>query len=244
MENPSQDKVVIIIPTYNEKENIRDIIPAVLEQNPRFEILIVDDSSPDGTGKIVQQLIPEFQGRLHLEVRTEKSGLGTAYIHGFNWALKHGYSYIFEMDADFSHPPKRLNALLEACENGAGISIGSRYISGGGVIDWPMDRVLMSKGASIYVQLVTGMPIKDPTAGFKCYRRETLEAIQLSEVRFIGYAFQIEMKYRAYKKGYNIVEVPILFRDREKGKSKMSMKIFKEAFFGVWKLRRLIKKAS
>ena len=239
MNTTQTERILIIIPTYNEKENISDIIPAVLEQNKDFHILIVDDSSPDGTADIVRKLIPHHEGRLHLEVSTEKSGLGTAYIHGFRWAIGQQYDYIFEMDADFSHPPHRLNALLDACRSGAGIAVGSRYVKGGQVVDWPIDRILISRGASFYVQAVTGMPVKDPTAGFKCYRKDTLEKIDLNSVQFVGYAFQIEMKYRAYKLGHKIQEVPITFKDREKGKSKMSMKIFKEAFFGVWKLRSI-----
>lgn len=206
-----------------------------------FHILIVDDSSPDGTAAIVKQLQTDFSGRLHLEERTGKLGLGTAYIHGFKWALSKGYEYIFEMDADFSHNPADLERLLAACEKqGAGLSVGSRYVPGGKVENWPWERRIMSKYASVYVRMVLGIKVQDTTAGFVCYHRNTLEQIELDKVRFMGYAFQIEMKYRAVKKGVKIIEVPITFKDRLLGVSKMSVKIFKEAFWGVIQMRRSI----
>lgn len=229
---------IVIIPTYNEKENIEPIIRAVLSQPAAFQILIVDDSSPDGTADIVRSLQPEFESRLHLEVRQGKQGLGTAYIHGFKWALAKGYEYIFEMDADFSHNPLDLERLLFACTNlGAQLSIGSRYVKGGNVENWPLERRAMSYFASVYVRLVLGISIRDTTAGFVCYHRSALEKIELDKVRFMGYAFQIEMKYRAIKKKVPIIEVPITFKDRVLGHSKMSVKIFQEAFWGVIKMR-------
>lgn len=232
------NKSIVIIPTYNEKENIVSIIKAVFSQKVVFDILIVDDSSPDGTADIVRTLQKEFEGRLHLEVRQGKQGLGTAYIHGFKWALAKGYEYIFEMDADFSHNPADLERLLFACTNmGAQLSIGSRYVKEGKVENWPMERRLMSYFASVYVRLVLGISIRDTTAGFVCYHRTALEKIEVDKVRFLGYAFQIEMKYRAIKRGVPIIEVPITFKDRELGQSKMSVKIFKEAFWGVIKMR-------
>ena len=229
--------MLIVIPTYNEIENIEAIIRAVFAQNEGFHILIVDDNSPDGTAKKVQELQGEYPNRLFLEVRTEKKGLGTAYIHGFKWALARNYEYIFEMDADFSHNPADLLRLYEACENGADVAIGSRYVKGVNVVNWPLARILLSYGASIYVRVITGMKIKDPTAGFVCYRRRVLEAIELDTVRFVGYAFQIEMKYRAYLKKFRIEEVPIIFTDRTKGKSKMNKSIIREAIFGVIAMR-------
>ncbi|MBS1777096.1 MAG: polyprenol monophosphomannose synthase [Bacteroidetes bacterium] len=230
------DKLVII-PTYNEKENIEKIIRKVCSLPGEFHVLIVDDGSPDGTAAIVKQLQPEFAGKLHLKERTGKQGLGTAYILGFCWAIEQGYEFIFEMDADFSHNPEDLLRLHQACEKGADVAVGSRYVRGGKVVNWPWDRIFISKGGALYTQLITWMPVKDPTAGFVCYRRSVLEKIPLSEVKFIGYAFQIEMKYRAWKLGFTIKEVPITFIDRTEGQSKMSKGIVKEAMYGVWKMR-------
>lgn len=225
---------LIIIPTYNELENIEAILRKILSISPSFHVLVVDDGSPDGTGDIVDSLCEEFHERLYLIRRTGKQGLGTAYLTGFRFALEMGYQYIFETDADFSHNPEDLPRLLDACEHGgADLAIGSRYCSGVNVVNWPMQRVLMSFFAGKYVQLVTGMPIKDPTAGFKCYRRSVLETIPLDKVKFLGYAFQIEMKFLTWKYGFRIQEVPIIFTDRTKGESKMSPRIFREAFFGV-----------
>ena len=229
---------LVIIPTYNEKENIARIVRKVFSLEKEFNILIVEDNSPDGTADIVKSLIPEFPGRLFIEERKGKLGLGTAYIHGFKWALKNGYPFIFEMDADFSHNPDDLIRLYDAAKNhGGDLVIGSRYIVGVNVVNWPMGRVLMSYGASVYVRFVTRMKIMDTTAGFKCYTRKVLEAIDLDKVRFTGYAFQIEMKYTAWKLGFKIVEVPIIFTDRTLGESKMSKGIFKEAVLGVISLR-------
>ena len=235
---------LVIIPTYNEIENIEAIIKAVFELDKAFHVLIVDDNSPDGTAAKVSELQKEFSDRLFLEVRKEKSGLGTAYIHGFKWAIAKKYDYIFEMDAAFSHRPSDLLRLYRACVNGADVVVGSRYKRGVNVVNWPLHRILLSYGASFYVKLITGMRVHDPTAGFVCYRRKVLEDIDLDSVRFIGYAFQIEMKFRAYKKKYNIEEVSIIFTDREKGKSKMSSNIVWEAVFGVisMKVRSLFKK--
>jgi dolichol-phosphate mannosyltransferase len=202
-----------------------------------FELLIVDDGSPDGTAAKVKELQTEFPNKLHIEERKGKLGLGTAYIHGFKWALTRGYDFIFEMDCDFSHNPADLVRLLEACESNADLAVGSRYCKGGKISNWPMGRILMSYFASVYVRMVLWIPVKDTTAGFKCYRRKVLETIDLDAIRFMGYAFQIEMKYRAYKKGFKIVEVPIMFTDRILGVSKMSTKIFKEAFLGVVQMR-------
>lgn len=227
---------LVIIPTYNEIENIEKMVRKVFSLPRPFELLIVDDGSPDGTAQKVKELQQEFKG-LHIEERKGKLGLGTAYIHGFKWALARGYDYIFEMDCDFSHNPDDLVRLLEACEKGADVAVGSRYCKGGKVSNWPIGRILMSYFASVYVRLVLWLPVKDTTAGFKCYRRRVLEAIDLDDIRFMGYAFQIEMKYTAYKKGFKIVEVPILFIDRVEGVSKMSSKIFKEAFLGVLQMR-------
>lgn len=231
---------VVIIPTYNEKENIENIIRAVLGlQEHDFHILIIDDGSPDGTAAIVKKLMAgEFKNELHLVERRGKLGLGTAYIAGFKWAVEHDYDYIFEMDADFSHDPKDLPRLYNACAaEGYDVAIGSRYVSGVNVVNWPMGRVLMSYYASKYVRMVTGVPIHDTTAGFKCYRRKVLETIDLDSIRFKGYAFQIEMKFTAYKLGFKIKEVPVIFVNRQLGTSKMSGGIFGEALFGVMRLR-------
>lgn len=229
---------IVIIPTYNEIENIEGIIRAVFSLHKTFHILIVDDNSPDKTANKVHELQAEFEGKLFLSVRKKKSGLGTAYVHGFKWALKHHYEYIFEMDADFSHNPTDLERLYEACHfNGADLAIGSRYVTGVNVVNWPLSRILLSYFASVYVRMITGMKIMDATAGFICYQREVLEKINLDKIKFIGYAFQIEMKYRAFAKNFNIQEVPVIFTDRTKGQSKMSGSIIKEAIFGVVTLR-------
>ncbi len=228
---------LVIIPTYKEKENIENIIRCVFSLKKDFDILVIDDNSPDGTADIVKSLVKEFPDKLFLEERKGKLGLGTAYIHGFRWALKRNYKYMFEMDADFSHNPQDLVKLYEACAGGADMAIGSRYITGVNVVNWPMGRVLMSYFASAYVRCVTRMKVRDTTAGFKCYRREVLEAINLDKIKFMGYAFQIEMKFTVWKLGFNIVEVPIIFTDRTKGESKMTKGIFKEAVIGVIKLR-------
>lgn len=229
---------LVIIPTYNEKENIENIIKKVFSLEKEFDILIIDDGSPDGTADIVKRLMKDFPQKLNIEERKGKLGLGTAYIHGFKWAINKRYDYIFEMDADFSHNPDDLINLYNSCANGADLSIGSRYVDGKiSVVNWPIGRVIMSYYASSYVRLITGMKIGDATAGFVCYRRQLLEAMNLEKVKFVGYAFQIEMKYTAYKLGFKLNEVPIIFADRVLGQSKMSMKIFKEAFFGVWSLR-------
>jgi dolichol-phosphate mannosyltransferase len=227
---------LVIIPTYNEIENIEKMVRTVFALPREFDLLIVDDGSPDGTAQKIKELQKEFKG-LHLEERSGKLGLGTAYIHGFRWALKGNFQYIFEMDCDFSHNPADLTRLLAACENGADVAVGSRYTKGGKVSNWPLGRILMSYFASVYVRMVLWISVKDTTAGFKCYRRKVLESIELDQVRFMGYAFQIEMKYRAIKKGFKIVEVPILFIDRVYGVSKMSTRIFKEAFLGVIQMR-------
>jgi len=228
---------LVLIPTYNEKENIEKIIRKVFSLATPFHVLIIDDGSPDGTADIVKNLQKEFPENLFIEERKGKLGLGTAYIHGFNWALKHAYDFIFEMDADFSHNPKDLPRLREACLNGADVAIGSRYIKGVNVVNWPMGRVLMSYFASVYVRMVTGIAIQDATAGFKCYRKEVLQTIQLNKIKFVGYAFQIEMKFMAIKHGFNVVEIPIIFTDRTEGTSKMSPRIFREAFLGVIQLK-------
>ncbi|NRF39449.1 polyprenol monophosphomannose synthase [Pedobacter foliorum] len=228
---------LVIIPTYNEKENIERIIRKVFSLSYFFEILIIDDGSPDGTAEIVKKLQQEYPA-LHLEQRTGKLGLGTAYIHGFRWALaKPQYQYIFEMDADFSHNPDDLVRLREACVNGADVAIGSRYVRGVNVVNWPMSRVLMSYFASMYVRLITRIDIQDATAGFKCYRREVLATIPLDKIKFVGYAFQIEMKFTAIKYGFKVEEVPIIFTDRTEGTSKMSTRIFREAFIGVLQMK-------
>ena len=229
---------IVIIPTYNERENIENIIRAVFALEKVFHILIIEDGSPDGTASIVKTLQQEFPERLFIIERKGKLGLGTAYIAGFKWSLEHNYEYIFEMDADFSHNPADLPRLYKACaEEGADVAIGSRYISGVNVVNWPMGRVLMSYFASKYVRLITGIPVQDTTAGFKCYRRRVLETIDLDGIRFKGYAFQIEMKFTAYKCGFKIVEVPVIFINRELGTSKMNSSIFGEAVFGVIKLK-------
>ena len=228
---------LVIIPTYNEKENIEKIIRKVFSLPHPFHILIVDDGSPDGTAQIVKSLQDEYQERLFIEERKGKLGLGTAYIHGFNWAIQKKYDYIFEMDADFSHNPDDLIKLRQACVNGADVAIGSRYIKGVNVVNWPMGRVLMSYFASVYVRFITGIDIQDATAGFKCYRRIVLETIDFEKIKFVGYAFQIEMKFTAIKHGFNVMEVPIIFTDRTEGTSKMSTKIFREAFLGVIELK-------
>jgi dolichol-phosphate mannosyltransferase len=228
---------IVIIPTYNEKENISDIITAIFALHQQFHVLVIDDGSPDGTAGIVKNMQAAYPGQLFIEERKGKLGLGTAYIYGFRWSLEKGYSYIFEMDADFSHNPKDLERLYDACKNGADVAVGSRYVKGGGNVNWPRNRVLLSKGASLYTQLITWLPVKDPTAGFVCYRREVLEAINLDEIKFVGYAFQIEMKFAAWKLGFKIKEVPIIFRDRSFGTSKMNKGIVKEGIIGVLYLR-------
>ncbi|PUV24332.1 MULTISPECIES: polyprenol monophosphomannose synthase [Sphingobacterium] len=230
---------LVIIPTYNEKENIEKIIRKVFSLSHAFDILIVDDGSPDGTADIVKRLqLIEFQDRLFIEERKGKLGLGTAYIHGFKWGLaREHYQYIFEMDADFSHNPEDLVRLRQACVDGADMSIGSRYIKGVNVVNWPMSRVLMSYFASVYVRFITGIKVQDATAGFVCFTREVLKTIPLDKIKFVGYAFQIEMKFTAIQYGFNVVEVPIIFTDRTEGTSKMSTSIFKEAFFGVIQLK-------
>jgi dolichol-phosphate mannosyltransferase len=229
---------LVIIPTYNEIENIESIIRAVFSLNKSFDLLIVDDNSPDHTAKKVVELQAEFPNKLFLENGTKKSGLGTAYVRGFRWALAREYEFIFEMDADFSHNPNDLEKLYNACHfGGADLAIGSRYVTGVNVVNWPLSRVLMSYFASVYVKIITGMKIHDATAGFVCYNRKTLEAIDINKIKFIGYAFQIEMKYRTFAKNLKITEVPIIFTDRTKGQSKMSSAIFKEAIFGVIALR-------
>ncbi|MFM9055776.1 MAG: polyprenol monophosphomannose synthase [Bacteroidota bacterium] len=225
---------LVIIPTYNEKENIGKMVRAVMQLPHPFHLLVIDDNSRDGTADIVKGLQQEFSGRLHLEQRAGKLGLGTAYIHGFRWALARSYGYIFEMDADFSHNPTDLVRLYKAChEEGADLGIGSRYITGVNVVNWPMGRVMMSYFASMYVRIVTRMPVRDTTAGFKCYRRRVLETIDFDRIRFTGYAFQIEMKFATWKLGFVLREVPIIFTDRSEGQSKMSGSIFGEAIFGV-----------
>jgi dolichol-phosphate mannosyltransferase len=229
---------IVIIPTYNEKENIASIIDAIFSLEQDFHILIIDDSSPDGTANIVRHLQTKFNDRLFLETRKGKMGLGTAYIHGFKWAVEKGYLFIFEMDADFSHNPADLERLYNACKyQGADLAIGSRYVNGGGNVNWPKDRIILSKGASIYTRLITWMPVKDPTAGFVCYRQEVLQTINLDRIHFAGYAFQIEMKFAAWKLGFKIKEVPIIFQDRKLGVSKMNKGIVKEGILGVLKLR-------
>ena len=229
---------LVIIPTHNEKENIAKMIRKVFSLTKDFHLLIVEDNSPDGTAAIIKSLMPEYEGKLFILERAGKLGLGTAYIDGFKWALSHGYSYIFEMDCDFSHNPDDLVKLYRACAvEGADMAIGSRYIKGVNVVNWPMGRVLMSYGASMYVRFILGMPVADTTAGFKCYKANVLSTINLDAVEFMGYAFQIEMKYTAWRLGFKITEVPIIFTDRTEGTSKMSSKIFKEAFLGVMSLR-------
>jgi dolichol-phosphate mannosyltransferase len=231
------DQGLVVIPTYNEIENIESIIRAVFSLSKKFHVLIVDDNSPDKTADKVVALQKEYPNELHLAKRSKKAGLGTAYVHGFRWALEHNYDCIFEMDADFSHNPQDLEKLYQAVIEGADVSIGSRYVTGVNVVNWPLSRVLLSYFASVYVRWITGMKIMDATAGFICYKRNVLESINLDKIKFIGYAFQIEMKYRAFSKGFIIKEVPVIFTDRTKGQSKMSGAIIKEAVFGVISLR-------
>ena len=229
---------IVIIPTYNESENIANILEAIFSLKENYHVLVIDDNSPDGTADIVRKLQPTFPLHLYLEERKGKLGLGTAYIYGFRWAIEKGFRYIFEMDADFSHNPKDLRRLYEACKfDGADVAIGSRYIKGGGTVNWPKDRIFLSKGGSLYTRLITWMPVKDTTAGFVCYRKVVLEAINLEQIRFLGYAFQIEMKFAAWKLGFKIKEVPIIFKDRKYGMSKMHKGIVKEGILGVLKLR-------
>ena len=229
---------LVIIPTYNEKENIEAIVRKVFSLGQQYHILVVDDGSPDGTADIIRGLQKEFSAALHLLEREGKLGLGTAYIAGFKWGIEKGYDFFFEMDADFSHNPEDLPRLLAKCrDENAGVAVGSRYCKGGKVENWPWDRIFLSYGASLYTRVILWMPVADPTAGFICYRREVLEAIRLDEIRFIGYAFQIEMKYTAYSLGFSVKEVPITFKDREKGKSKMSLHIIREAILGVLQMR-------
>lgn len=229
---------LVIIPTYNEKENVEKMVRKIFSLPHDFHLLIIDDGSPDGTGAIVKNLQKEFNGRLHLLERSGKLGLGTAYITGFKWAIDKKYDFVFEMDCDFSHNPDDLLRLYNACANeGADVAIGSRYIKGANVVNWPLGRVVMSYYASVYVRMITGIHIKDTTAGFKCYKRKVLETIDLDRIKFIGYAFQIEMKFTAWKHGFKIVEVPIVFTDRTEGTSKMSKGIFQEAVLGVIELR-------
>jgi dolichol-phosphate mannosyltransferase len=229
---------IAIIPTYNEKENVAAILEAIFSLKQDFHVLIIDDNSPDGTADIVRNLQKKYPKELFLEVRKGKLGLGTAYIHGFRWAVDKGYSFIFEMDADFSHNPNNLENLYNACKyQGADLAVGSRYVKDGGFVNWPKERIILSKGASIYTRLITWMPVKDPTAGFICYKKEVLETINLDEILFVGYAFQIEMKFAAWKLGFKIKEVPIIFQDRKLGVSKMNKGIVKEGILGVLKLR-------
>lgn len=229
---------LVIIPTYNEKENISSITRAIFSLDQGFHVLVIDDASPDGTAAIVKTLQSEFPGELFLEERKGKQGLGTAYIHGFRWAVDKNYQFIFEMDADFSHNPADLQRLYNACKyEGADVAVGSRYVKGGGVVNWPANRIALSKGASIYTQLITWIPVKDPTAGFMCYKKEVLETINLDQIHFVGYAFQIEMKFAAWKLKFKIREVPITFQDRTYGISKMNKGIVKEGILGVLKLR-------
>ena len=228
---------LVIIPTFNEKENIRDIVSHVLRLKPDFEVLVVDDNSPDGTAGVVKDMQAQWPTRLHVLERAGKQGLGTAYIAGFKWAIAKGYDFVFEMDADFSHNPDDLVRLYDACAQGADMSVGSRYVKGGRVKDWSWDRVLLSYTASLYVRTILWLGVRDTTAGFVCYRRPVLEALPLDEIKFVGYAFQIEMKYRVRLQKFHIVEVPITFVDRLKGTSKMSSNIFKEAIFGVINMR-------
>ncbi len=231
-------EALVIIPTYNEIENISNIIDAVMALPDSFDLLVIDDASPDGTQEAVKRKMQEYPGRVHMECRSGKLGLGTAYIHGFKWALARGYEYMIEMDADFSHNPNDLPKLYHECrDNGADMAIGSRYITGVNVVNWPMGRVLMSYFASVYVRLITGMTLRDSTAGFVCYRRRVLEAIELDKIRFKGYAFQIEMKFKTHCKKFRIVEVPIVFVNRRLGTSKMNSSIFGEAVFGVMELK-------
>ena len=229
---------VVIIPTYNEKENIKEIIQAVFSLSEPFDIIVIDDNSPDGTAGLVKNIVSPESKQLYLVERHGKLGLGTAYIEAFRIALEYNYKYILEMDADFSHDPNDLTRLCKACmDDGYDVAIGSRYVTGVNVVNWPLNRVLLSLSAGVYVRWVTRMPVADPTAGFVCYKRKVLETIDLSKVKFIGYAFQIEMKYLAWRAGFKIKELPIIFTDRIRGKSKMSINIFREAFLGVWHIR-------
>lgn len=229
---------LVIIPTYNERDNVALILEVIFGLNQNYHVLVIDDGSPDGTATIVKSLFPKYQGILFLEERKSKSGLGTAYIHGFKWALARGYKFIFEIDCDFSHNPADLERLYLSCKiGGADVSVGSRYVRGGKVENWPPSRILLSKGASIYTRLITFMPVKDPTAGFVCYKKEVLAGINLDHITFVGYAFQIEMKFAAWKSGFVIKEVPITFKDREKGTSKMNKGIVKEGILGVLRLK-------
>lgn len=229
---------LVIIPTYNEKENIAAILAAVFGLQQGYHVLVIDDGSPDGTAAIVKDLMQTYSGQLFLEERKGKAGLGTAYIHGFRWALQRGYQYVFEMDADFSHNPKDLERLYLACkQEGADLSVGSRYVPGGKTENWPLDRQIYSRGGALYTKLITWMPVNDPTAGFVCYSSKVLEAINFDAIRFVGYAFQIEMKFAAWKLGFRIKEVPITFVDRKEGTSKMSAGILKEGVFGVLKIQ-------
>jgi len=226
-------KKIVIIPTYNEKENIAAIIHAVIVLDNQYHVLVVDDGSPDGTANIVKDLMQTHPDKIFIQERKGKLGLGTAYIHGFKWALANQYDYIFEMDADFSHNPLDLDRLLAACENGVDVAIGSRYVKGGATENWPLDRLIYSKGGSLYTRMITGMPVKDPTAGFMCYKNKVLAAMQLDHIKFIGYAFQIEMKFASWRLGFKLKEVPITFIDRKIGTSKMTKGIIKEAVLGV-----------
>lgn len=231
---------VVVIPTYNEKENISAILHSIFDLRQDFHVIVIDDGSPDGTAQIVKDLQLKFPGQLFIEERRGKQGLGTAYIHGFKWAIAHDYHYVFEMDADFSHNPNDLPRLYDACKNGeADVAIGSRYVKGGGMVNWPADRRALSKGGSLYTRIITWMPIKDPTAGFMCYKKEVLETINLDQIVFVGYAFQIEMKFAAWKLHFKLKEVPIIFQDRMQGTSKMNKGIIKEGVLGVLKLRWL-----
>ena len=229
---------IVVIPTYNEKENISAILHAIFNLQQDYHVIVIDDGSPDGTAQIVKDIQVKFPSQLFIEERKGKQGLGTAYIHGFKWAIARGYQFIFEMDADFSHNPNDLPRLYNACKNGlADVAVGSRYVKGGGVVNWPWERVTLSKGGSLYTRMITWMPVKDPTAGFVCYKKEVLDTINLDEIVFVGYAFQIEMKFAAWKLHFKIKEVPILFQDRTQGTSKMNKGIVKEGILGVLKLR-------
>jgi len=232
-------KKIVLIPTYNEKENIASIIDAVLSFEAGYHVLVIDDGSPDGTADIVREIMQKHSASVFLECRAGKLGLGTAYIHGFKWALANGYDYIIEMDADFSHNPNDLDRLSAACDAGADVAVGSRYVKGGTTENWPLDRKIYSQGGSAYTRIITGMPVKDPTAGFVCYKRKVLETINLDHIKFIGYAFQIEMKFASWRLGFKIKEVPILFIDRKIGVSKMSKGIIKEAIKGVLNMQWL-----
>lgn len=233
-------RTLVVIPTYNERANIQALLDRVLSLPTGFHVLVVDDGSPDGTAQLVKATQANHPDRVHLLERSGKLGLGTAYLTGFRWGLHAGYDFIFEMDADFSHNPNDLPRLLDACQNqGADLAIGSRYVQGGGVVNWPFNRIALSKGASIYTRLITGMPIKDPTAGFMCYSRKVLETLDLDRIRFVGYAFQIEMKFKAWRAGFRLKEVPIIFQDRTEGVSKMHRGIIEEGIWGVLKLRWL-----